>query len=436
MPTLLGGVALGLVAGLVLGAATSARSRDADISYRKLRVFSQVFNYVENNYVASVDQEQLVYGAIKGLLSTLDPHTAFLPPSVYQKLKQDTTGEFGGLGIELGLKDGWLTIIAPVADSPAAKAGLKAGDRIVAVEGTSSEGMKIEDAVALLRGAPGTKVTITVVRDSWDGPREVLLVRQRLHLNPIDHRMLEPGYGYVRIKSFQERTERNLRQALDDLTRQARLAGRESLAGLVLDLRDNPGGLVEEAVKVADLFLTGGDIVTTEGRNQRNVDRQSAHLRGTQPGYPLIALVNEGSASASEILAGALQDRRRAVVMGTTTFGKGSVQTIIELEDGSGLKLTVARYFTPNGRSIQEGGIEPDIRIEQPAEEEQLDVRIDGSLRERDLPGHLEAPGGRAADSRPAVAEGDPQLRTALEYLKAAEVFVHGSGPVRDVSRR
>jgi len=434
---LLGGVALGLIVGLVLGAAATASSRDADASYRKLRVFSQVFNYVENNYVEPVDQEQLVYGAIKGMLGTLDPHTAFLPPSVFQKLKEDTTGEFGGLGIELGLKDGWLTIIAPVADSPAAKAGLKTGDRIVGIESTSTEGMKIEDAVALLRGAPGTKVAIVIVRGSWDGPREVVLVRQRLHLNPVEARMLEPGYGYVRIKSFQERTERNMQTALDELTRQVRLAGRESLTGLVLDLRDNPGGLVDEAVRVADLFLTEGEIVSTEGRNKRNVDRQSAHPRGTQPNYPLIALVNEGSASASEILAGALQDRRRAVIMGTPTFGKGSVQTIIELEDGSGLKLTIARYFTPNGRSIQEEGIDPDIRVEQGPETELVDVKTNGAVRERDLPHHLVSPTSKpAADSAPALEPADLQLRTALEYLKAAEVFVRGGGSARDVSKR
>ena len=385
--------------------ALPARSWDPDRSYRKLRIFSQVFNYVENNYVEAVDQEQLVYGAVHGMLGTLDPHTAFLPPDLFQKMKEDTTGEFGGLGIEIGVKDGWLTIIAPVAGSPAEKAGLRAGDRILAIEGRDAEGMRLQEAIAELRGPPNTKITITVTRDRWEEPREVVLVRQRLRLNSVEHRSLEPGYGYVRVKSFQERTERNLQRALDALARQARLSGSEGLRGLVLDLRDNPGGLVDESVRVADLFIESGDLVTTEGRDKRHVDRQRAHRRGTQPRYPMIVLVNEGSASASEIVAGALQDHKRAVVMGAHTFGKGSVQTIIELQDGSGLKLTIARYFTPSGRSIQEGGIAPDIAVE------------------------AGLPEGDEADE-------DVQLERALEHLKTSELFTEQPGPARDVSRR
>ncbi len=406
------GLALGLVLGVTLALAAPALSWDPDRSYRKLRIFSQVFNYVENNYVDEVEQESLIYGAVQGMVGTLDPHTMFLPPDQYQKMKEDTTGEFGGLGIEIGVEDGWLTIIAPLQNSPAARAGLKTGDRIVAIEGQDAEGMAVADAVALLRGPANTRVTITVMREDWETPREVALVRQRLRLNSVEARLLERGVGYVHIKSFQERTERNLKEALRELLREARLAGSEGLSGLVLDLRDNPGGLVDEAVRVADLFLAEGDIVTTEGRNRRHVDRQVAHRRGTQPGYAMAVLVNDGSASASEIVAGALQDHRRAVVVGGTTYGKGSVQTIIELEDGSGLKLTVARYFTPSGRSINSKGIKPDVEVAAEA----LEIEVDLVAGQNDEPP-------------------DRALRTALELLQGGQLIgrpANGEAPRRE----
>jgi len=410
-PAFFAGALSGAVLVALIGIALPARSWDPDRSYRKLRIFSQVFNYVENNYVEPVDQEKLVYGAIQGMLGTLDPHSAFLPPDLFQKMKEDTTGEFGGLGIEIGVRDGWLTIIAPVAGSPAAKAGLRTGDRILAIEQRDAEGMRLEEAVAMLRGQPNTKITITVTREGWDTPREVVLVRKRLRLNSVEQRTLEPGYGYVRIKSFQERTERNLGQALEVIARQARLGGQQQLAGLVLDLRDNPGGLVDEAVRVADLFVADGVLVTTAGRNERQIDVQKAHRRGTQPHYSMIVLVNEGSASASEIVAGALQDHRRALVMGVATFGKGSVQTIIELEDGSGLKLTIARYFTPSGRSIQDAGIVPDVVVEAPL------------------------PAGEESDAAMADDD-DPQLEAALKHLKAWDGSIPETAKRRDVSRR
>ncbi|MFH1810894.1 MAG: S41 family peptidase [Pseudomonadota bacterium] len=409
----LAGALFGLVVGILLGAAAPALSRDPDRSYRSLRIFSQVFNYIENNYVDSIEQKTLVYGAIVGMMGTLDPYTVFLPPDQYQKIKEDTTGEFGGLGIEIGLKDGWLTIIAPIADSPAARAGLKSGDRIIAIEGKTAEGVSVADSVALLRGPPNTRITLTVQRDGWDAPRDVALVRQKLRLNPVEDRMLQAGLGYVRIKSFQERTEHELKKALDRLTRQAREAGREGLEGLVLDLRDNPGGLVDEAVRVSDLFLDSGDIVTTEGRNRRHVERQVAHRRGTQPRYPVAVLVNEGSASASEIVAGALQDHARAVVVGQRSFGKGSVQTIIELDDGSGLKLTVARYFTPSGRSINEHAIDPDLVVPPLAGEITLDSgggADRGEIEDAQLLAAIEALRGGVPVGPPATSR-DPSRR-------------------------
>ena len=356
----------GLLIGLVLGAAITlslpAQSWDPDRSYRELRVFSQVFHYIENNYVDSIDQEALVYGAVDGMVKTLDPFSVFLPPKEYQKLKEDTTGEFAGLGMEVGVEDGAIVVLAPLPDSPAQRAGLKSGDRIVAIAEQSTHGLSLEQAVALLRGPPQSVVTLTVDRKTWSKPRQVTLVRRALHMQSVDFRELNQGVGYVRIKAFSERTSRDVQQALDGSKGKGKVAKRR---GLILDLRDNPGGLVDEAVRVADLFLRDGLIVSTQGRNPRHVERYLAHKLGTQPPYPVAILVNQGSASASEIVAGALQDNRRARIFGSQTYGKGSVQTIIELQDGSGLKLTVARYHTPSGRSIHKIGITPDQLIAQ-----------------------------------------------------------------------
>ena len=363
--------ACGLVCGLALaaGAGTAAAAAgDIDGTYKKLRVFSQVLTYVQQNYVDELDGDELVYDAITGMLSGLDPHSTFMRPAEYEKLREDTAGEFGGLGIEVGASGDVIQVEVVHADSPGAHAGLKPGDKVLAVDGESMRGQPLEASVKLMRGVPGTRVVLTVERKGWEKPRDIPLVRRQVRVPSVDGDDLGGGVAYVRIRAFQERTDQELARALTDARKRARDQGRDKPAGLVLDLRDNPGGLLDEGVRVADRFLDDGLIVTTQGRNPRNTEREVAHPEGTEPGYPVVLLVNDGTASASEIVAGALQDHKRALVVGTRTFGKGSVQTLFGLDDGAGLKLTIARYFTPSGRSIQDVGIEPDVPV-RPAED-------------------------------------------------------------------
>jgi carboxyl-terminal processing protease len=388
-------------------------------TYRPLDVFADVLAHVENSYVEEVDEKELVYGAIDGLVGRLDPHSVFLRPEVFRSLRDETTGEFDGLGLELTVKDDQLTVITPMADSPGERAGIQPGDRIVSLDGTPARDLTLAEASRRMKGAVGTKVVLEIMRDGFTAPQKLTLVRDRIRLQSVEWRVLDGQrrYAYVRVKGFQERTDRALRKALDD----ARLALKGELRGLVLDLRNDPGGLLDQAVRVTDLWLTQGVIVTTEGRAKRNVEVEKAREKDTEPGYPLIVLVNKGTASASEIVAGALQDHQRAVIMGTQTFGKGSVQTIIELEDGAGLKLTVARYYTPKHRSIQERGITPDVVVAEAAPP----LRDEGT-GERDLKGHLKNDTGERG-ATPAQGPGnDYQLRTALDYLKAVDILKAG----------
>ena len=353
-----------VVASFLAGVAFHASIGEAAAAgYRKLDIFARVLSYVENNYVDPVDEERLVYGAIRGMLADLDAHTLFLPPDEYREMQADTSGEFGGLGIEIAARDEALVVVAPIDDTPAARAGLRTGDVILAIDDQETRGMGVASAVRKLRGPPGTRVTLKVLREGFAGPRDLVLLRDRVRVASVESRLSPDGIGLVRIKSFQERTDAHLARALEELRRQR--GG--PLAGLVLDLRNNPGGLLDQAVRVADRFLLEGVIVTTRGRGPTQRELERAHPADTEDPYPMVVLVNGGSASASEIVAGALQDHRRAVLLGTRTFGKGSVQTVIDLEDGSGLKLTVARYLTPAGRSIHEVGIEPDVRVEEDA---------------------------------------------------------------------
>jgi carboxyl-terminal processing protease len=363
--------AAGLCCGLVLaGWPTSARADEVDDTYRRLRVFGQVLSYVQQHYVDDIDETDLMYDAIAGMLRDLDPHTVFMRPQEYNKLKEDTAGEFGGLGIEVR-EGGYLQpeggtvfavlIEAVTPEGPAARAGIEPGDKILAVDDTPLGRMDLPSAVKLLRGVPGTRVVLRIARQGWSTPRDVPLVRRHVRVKSVDSELLDGAVGYVRIRSFQERTDHEVGQALHQLKRSVKRSGGAGLRGLVLDLRDNPGGLFDEGVRVADRFLAEGEIVRTEGRNPRNAEVERAHPRGTEEDYPLVVLVNGGTASASEILAGALQDQGRAYVVGTTSYGKGSVQTLFGLDDGSGLKLTVARYYTPSGRSINEMSIEPDL---------------------------------------------------------------------------
>jgi len=426
-------VAAAFFAGLSADHVARAARRDGAQPYRPLDVFADVLAYIENGYVEEVKEKDLVYGAIDGMMARLDPHSQFMRPEVFRALKEETTGEFDGVGLELAARDDQIVVIAPIADAPAERAGMRSGDRILRIDGTSTHDMALSEAIRRMKGAAGTTISLEVTRDGLAAPQAVKLVRDRVRTQSVDWRVLDAGRGYVlvRVKTFQDRTDPALKKALDGA--RAQLHG--EIRGLVLDLRNDPGGLVDQAVRVADRFLREGVIVTTEGRGKRSVEVERARGEETEPPYPLIVLVNRGSASASEIVAGALQDQGRAVIMGTQTFGKGSVQSVVDLEDGSGLKLTVARYYTPKHRSIQELGITPDVVVPDTA----VAVRDDLGPAERDLERHMKnEAAARAAASAPAVAASGPgaeplgsdhQLRTAVDYLRAASIFKAGQPP-------
>ena len=415
-------------------------AKDPAGPYQKLDVFSHVLSLIENNYVEPIDESRLIYGAIDGMVRTLDPHSSFMDPRAYAAFKQETDGEYGGVGLELGTRAEQIVVVSPLQDSPAARAGFKPGDRILEIDGASTRNMREDEAAQALNGPPGTRVVIRAQRDGWSEPRSFPLIRDVVRIVSVEEKLFDKKFGYVKIKSFQDRTDLYLRKSLDLLRTQA---GGE-LKGLILDLRRDPGGLLDQATKVSDRFLREGVIVTTQGRGGTHKEVERAHAKETEPDYPLVTLVDEGTASASEIVAGALQDHGRSVIVGTQTFGKGSVQTMIDLEDGSGLKLTIARYYTPSGRSIQELGITPDLIVAAPGAA-QLDA---DSIREKNLPGHFknEAAGGAsdAGTSASALAElsayaqkGDPaddaQLQAALELLRDAKVYRARLTPPRAV---
>ena len=359
-------------------------ARDPAGPYRKLDVFSHVLSLIENNYVETVDETKLLYGAIDGMVHTLDPHSTFMDPRSYAALKEETEGEYGGVGLEIGTRGGEVVVIAPDRRHARPRArGSSPATSCWRSTAKALRGWRESEAVRALMGPPGTKVTIKAQRAAWPEPRTFTLVRDVVRLVSVEEKLFDRKLGYVKIKTFQDRTDSYLRKALESL--RAKSGGQ--LAGLVLDLRHNPGGLLDQAVKVADRFMDGGVIVTTKGRGGKHVEVERAQAKGTEPRYPLMVLVDGGTASASEIVAGALQDSRRAVLIGTRTFGKGSVQTVIELEDGSGLKLTVARYYTPSGRSIQERGITPDVWVKASAAD-------DDAPRELNLPGHFKGEEG------------------------------------------
>jgi carboxyl-terminal processing protease len=384
-----------------------------------------VLSYVENNYVEPVDRRELMYGAIQGMLQTLDPHTVFMPPDVFKEMKIDTSGEFGGLGLELGKRGEDVVVTAAQDETPAARAGIRPGDAVQRVDGASTAGLEVAEVARRLRGPAGKRVLLTIMREGFSAPRELAIIRDHIRVVAVEG-ALHGGIAHVRVKSFQDRTDVALRK---ELQRLRALNGGRELQGLVLDLRNNPGGLLEEAVAVSDRFLPGElTVVTTQSRRGPPLAERSKD-RDTEPAYPMVVLVNAGSASASEIVAGALQDHRRAVVMGQQTFGKGSVQTVIELEDGSGLKLTIARYNTPSGRSLQERGITPDFVVDEGPGAPGAPGEV---VRERDLDRHFrntssEPAGPAAAPPRPLPAWvrdweatrglADAPLRAALNYL-------------------
>ncbi|MCB1762528.1 MAG: S41 family peptidase, partial [Gammaproteobacteria bacterium] len=396
-----------------------------------LRAFAEIFGRIKQDYVEPVEDSRLLEYAIRGMLSGLDPHSAYLNADEYKDLQVGTSGEFGGLGIEVGLEDGFVKVIAPIDDTPAQRAGIRAGDLIIKLDDRPIKGVSLDEAVKLMRGKRGTSITLTIVREGEEKPLNIVVVRDVIRVASIKSRILEEGFGYLRISHFQSRSTEDMLQHLSELKRQSN--GR--LRGLVLDLRNNPGGILNGAVAVSDAFLSEGIIVYTQGRDPASRLDFTAAPDDVLEGTPMVVLVNGGSASASEIVAGALQDHNRAIIMGARTFGKGSVQTIVPVNDHSAVKLTTARYFTPSGRSIQAEGIIPDIQLS--------DVKVTAvgkpeltQVKEADLSGHLENgdSNGNEEESGPGpnveannLAESDYQLGEALNLLKGLYI-VHKKG--------
>jgi len=371
-----------LAAGLIGPGVYKGRSDSAEGTYKGLKLFSDVLDMVEKTYVDDVDQQKLMEYAIQGMVSTLDPHSALLTPDGLKELQIETQGEFTGIGIHVTMRENLVTVISPIEGTPAYSAGIKAGDKIIKVDGTTTE--DLQDAVKRMRGPKGSKVAITILREGESKPIEFNLVRDVIPINSIKAMSLQPGYGYIWVTHFRDNTYDDLVKALETLE-----SGDKPLKGLVLDLRDNPGGVLEEAIRISDLFLQKGVIMTSKGRLKRHTRVYYAKDNDSKPrNYPMVVLINGGSASASEIVAGALQDQKRALVLGTTSFGKGSVQAIENLRDGYAIKLTIARYYTPSGRSIQAKGVEPDIMVKHQVLKDE-GTEQDRLLKEKDLANHL-----------------------------------------------
>ncbi len=416
-----------------------AKTRD---TYKQLETFTAVLHMIDQNYVEEVDSKKLIEGAINGMLSSLDPHSSYMSPEDFKELQIETQGSFSGIGIEITMKDSILTVVSPIDDTPAFKSGLKAGDKILKIEGETTKNITLMGAVKKLRGPKGTDVTISIHREGWTELKDFTLTRADIPLLSVKSKILEPGYGYLRIRSFQANTTRDFKEALQKISKE------QPLEGLVLDLRNNPGGLLEQSVRISDIFLEDGLIVYTKARKKENNLSFSAHKNYLKYDCPIVVLVNEGSASASEIVAGALQDHKRALILGAQTFGKGSVQTIHPMASGAGVRLTTALYYTPSGRSIQAKGITPDIIIPSTfLSKEELDRRKEKSkekpkfIKEADLLHHFEnksegdspkevqkepskedAAKDKLAEIKEQI-EQDNQLKQALMILKGAAIF-------------
>ena len=405
---------------LVPGSDTHVSALDRN-AYKSLKTFNEVLDLVEKNYVEPVDPKKLLQGAMNGMMKSLDPHSTYMTADMYKELEVETRGSFGGIGIEITILKDILTVVSPIEDTPAFRAGVKSGDQIVRIDGQTTKDMTIMDAVKKLRGAKDTKVTITIMREGAARPRDIELTRSIIKVRSIRSRLYEDRIGYIRIASFQERTADELKKTVKELEGKA-----NPLRGLVLDLRNNPGGLLHQSIDVSDVFLKAGVIVSTKGRTKSMENKATARDDGDEPTCPMVVLVNEGTASAAEIVSGALQDNSRAIVLGMQTFGKGSVQTVIPLEDGSALKLTTAKYYTPKGRSIQAEGIQPDItvRLTKPAEDKET---ANDHLREKDLKGHIrqtkEETPKEEHEKKDNDVPTDNQLKSAIDILKSWEIF-------------
>ncbi len=401
-------VLAGTMAGVLIGVTTSIslnvfafrQTIENSPPLGELQQFSEVYTRIKENYVEEVKDKDLMTNAIRGMLSNLDPHSAYLDEEEFKELQVGTSGEFGGLGIEVGMEDGFVKVISPIDDTPAQKAGLQAGDLIIRLDETPVKGMTLNDAVKLMRGKPGSNIDLMIVREGKDKPFKVSLKRDIIQVKSIKQRLLEPGYGYVRITSFQAKTTESLLEGIETLKKE----NKDKLRGLVLDLRNNPGGVLNAAVGVSDAFLESGKIVYTEGRVEDAKMEYSANKGDAMDNAPIVVLVNQGSASASEIVAGALKDHKRALIVGQKTFGKGSVQTVLQLDEKTAVKLTTARYFTPSGRSIQAEGIAPDIELKalKVKGDEETDDMLD-PVSEASLSKHLSNPNGTdKTESKPA----------------------------------
>ncbi len=423
----------GFVTGIVLGVSLAighsvyALKEDQQIPFEDLQAFTEVFSKIKSDYVEGVDDKKLIEDSIRGMLSGLDPHSSYLNTSEFSELKIGTTGQFGGLGIEVGMENGFVKVISPIDDTPASRAGIQASDLIIKLDDKPVKGMSLNEAVKIMRGKPNTDIVLTVVREGELKPLIFTITREIIRVKSVKNRMLEPGFGYVRITNFQSRTSADLLKAISDMQKD------QTLEGLVLDLRNNPGGVLNGAIEVSDAFINDGLIVYTEGRVDDSSHSYSATPGDSLNGAPLVILINGGSASASEIVAGAMQDHKRAIVVGTKSFGKGSVQTIQELRNGSAVKLTTARYFTPSGRSIQALGIEPDIKLSTLKISANAEKARKG-FSENDLDGHLSNPNGdskggenkstaKASEPDDNLAESDFQLFEALNLLKGLRIM-------------
>lgn len=401
-------------------------ARDKNI-YKEIKTFNEVLNMVQKNYVDEVDSSVLIQGAINGMMKSLDPHSAFMTPEIYKELEVETQGRFGGIGIEITILKDVLTVVSPIEDTPAFKAGVKTGDQIIKIDGKSTKDITIMEAVKKLRGPKDSKVTITIMREKMVQPQDIVLTRAVIQVKSVKAKTFDDHIGYIRIASFHERTATDLKKALAEVTEKTK-----PMKGLVLDLRNDPGGLLHQAIEVSDMFLKSGIIVSTRGRTKNMETKTMARDNdGKEITVPMVVLVNEGTASAAEIVAGALQDNGRAVVVGVQTFGKASVQTVIPLEDGSALKLTTARYYTPSGRSIQAEGIKPDILVKLVKPLEEPENGLTERLREKDLKGHIKPAredGTQLEEKLESLKETadltkDNQLKTAVDILKSWHIM-------------
>ncbi len=394
--------------------------------YEDLKVFTDVLGLLQKEYVEETKSKDVIYGAIKGMLETLDPHSAFMPPNMYKEMQEETKGRFEGLGIEITMKEGVLTVVSPIEDTPAFKAGIQAGDQILKIDGELTKALTLMESVKRMRGPKGSKVTLTIMREGFPNPRDYALIRDVIPIRSVRYEVLEKQYGYVRLSQFQEKTDSEFQKAIRALEEETK----GGLKGMILDLRNNPGGLLDQAVKVSDRFIESGVIVSIEGRREEHKMKFNAHPQEDNlTRYPLVVLVNGGSASGAEIVAGAIQDHGRGIILGTQTFGKGSVQTIFSLKDGSGLRLTTARYYTPSGRSIQAKGILPDIIVKPSLPEEEKAAPPKQLPAEKDLERHLndvkekEKPKVEVKEKVKEKKPVDNQLERALELLKSWEIF-------------